>query len=98
MIKDCFNCKYSHLYDEVLRCNLKISKPTKMKCVKNGKNNIILIWGRIMKFVLELDEKLMIKYARHLEYDENELNDINENESFKSTIIDVIENTIDMIL
>ena len=36
-----------------------------------------------MKFVLELDEKLMIKYARHLEYDENELNDINENESFK---------------
>ena len=24
MIKDCFNCKYSHLYDEeVLRCNLK---------------------------------------------------------------------------
>ena len=22
MIKDCFNCKYSHLYDEVLRCNL----------------------------------------------------------------------------
>ena len=51
-----------------------------------------------MKFVLELDEKLMIKYARHSEYDENELNDINKNESFKSTIIDVIENTIDMIL
>ena len=31
-----------------------------------------------MKFVLKLDEKLIIKYARHLEYDENELNDINE--------------------
>ena len=23
MIKDCFNCKHSHLYGEVLRCNLK---------------------------------------------------------------------------
>lgn len=51
-----------------------------------------------MKFELELSMELIIKYARHLGYEENELWAINEDESFKDTIVGIIEDEIDIAL
>ncbi len=51
-----------------------------------------------MKFELDLNEELMLKYARHLEYEENELSSINENIMFKDTLTNIIENSIDTLL
>lgn len=48
-----------------------------------------------MKFVLELDEEIIVKYARFLGYEENELWCLNEDESFIDTITEIIENTCD---
>ena len=46
-----------------------------------------------MKFVLDLNEEIMVKYARFLGYEENELSNLNEDESFIITITEIIENT-----
>lgn len=48
-----------------------------------------------MKFVLDLDEEIMVKYARFLGYEENELQYLNEDKSFIDTITGIIENTCD---
>lgn len=48
-----------------------------------------------MKFTLDLDEEIMVKYAKFLGYEENELPCLNENESFITTIIEIIENSCD---
>ena len=45
-----------------------------------------------MKFILDLDEEIMVKYAKFLGYEEEEIKTLNENESFITTIIDIIEN------
>ena len=39
-----------------------------------------------MKFILDLNEETMFKYARFLGYEENELSNLNKDESFIITI------------
>ena len=46
-----------------------------------------------MKFVLDLNEKTMFKYARFLGYEESKLLNLNKDESFIVTITEIIENT-----
>lgn len=46
-----------------------------------------------MKFVLDLNEETVVKYARHLGYEEDELKHLNEDESFIDALIEIIENT-----
>ena len=48
-----------------------------------------------MKFILDLNEEIIVKYARYIGYEENELWNLNENESFIDTITDIIEFTCD---
>ena len=46
-----------------------------------------------MKFILDLNEETMFKYARFLGYEESELSNLNKDESFIVTITEIIENT-----
>ena len=46
-----------------------------------------------MKFTLDLNEEIIFKYAKFLGYEENELSNLNEDESFIITITEIIENT-----
>lgn len=45
-----------------------------------------------MKFTLELDDKIIIRYAKHMGYKDSDLDYLNEDEYFKDTLIDIIEN------
>lgn len=44
-----------------------------------------------MEFTLILDKSIMISYAKHLGYDEEELTHLGEDEAFKETLIDILE-------
>ena len=44
-----------------------------------------------MKITLDLNEKLMIKYARFLGYKEDELLNLNKSEFFKFCLAEIIE-------
>ena len=46
-----------------------------------------------MKFILDLNEETMFKYARFLGYEESELLNLSKDESFIVTITEIIENT-----
>ena len=46
-----------------------------------------------MKFILDLNDETMFKYARFIGYEENELSNLNKYESFIITITEIIENT-----
>ena len=46
-----------------------------------------------MKFILDLNEEIIFKYARFLGYEESELLNLNKDESFIVTITEIIENT-----
>lgn len=46
-----------------------------------------------MKFILYLNEEIIFKYAKFLGYEENELSNLNKDESFIITITEIIENT-----
>ena len=46
-----------------------------------------------MKFILDLNEETMFKYAKFLGYEERELSSLNKDESFIITITEIIENT-----
>ena len=49
--------------------------------------------GCNMEFTLKLDKEIMIKYAKFIGYEEEDIKTLNENESFISTITEIIENT-----
>lgn len=46
-----------------------------------------------MEFTLRLDKEIMIKYAKFIGYEEEDIKTLNENKSFISTIAEIIENT-----
>ena len=46
-----------------------------------------------MKFILDLNEGVIFKYAKFLGYEESELSSLNKDESFITTITEIIENT-----
>ena len=46
-----------------------------------------------MKFILDLNEEFIFKYAKFIGYEENELSNLNKDESFIVTITEIIENT-----
>ena len=46
-----------------------------------------------MKFILDLNEEIMFKYAKFLGHEESELSSLNKDESFIITITEIIENT-----
>ena len=48
-----------------------------------------------MKFILDLNEEIVFKYAKFIGYEENELSNLNKDESFIVTITEIIENTCD---
>ena len=45
-----------------------------------------------MKFILDLNEEIIFKYAKFIGYEENELSNLNKDESFIITITEIIEN------
>ena len=51
-----------------------------------------------MKFVLELDNQIMVAYAKHLGYTDSEIENLTEQETFKATLSDILENTCDGVL
>lgn len=51
-----------------------------------------------MKFVLELDTQIMVAYAKHLGYNDSEIENLTEQETFKTTLSDILENTCDGVL
>lgn len=44
-----------------------------------------------MKFILDLNEELMIEYAKFLGYEESDLINLNENEDFLNRIAELLE-------
>lgn len=50
-----------------------------------------------MKFVLDLNEETVIKYARYLGYEGDELKCLNEDKSFIDTLTEIIENTCEYV-
>ena len=46
-----------------------------------------------MKFILDLNEKIIFKYAKFLGYEESELLNLNKDKSFIVSITEIIENT-----
>lgn len=44
-----------------------------------------------MKFILDLNEELMIEYAKFLGYEESDLINLNENEKFLDSITELLE-------
>lgn len=46
-----------------------------------------------MKFILDLNEGVIFKYAKFLGHEESELSSLNKDESFVTTITEIIENT-----
>ena len=51
-----------------------------------------------MKFELELDEKIIVDYARHLGYNDKEIETITQQETFKTTLEEILNNTCDGIV
>lgn len=51
-----------------------------------------------MKFVLELDTQIMVAYAKHLGYNDNEVENLTEQETFKTTLSDILNNTCDCVI
>lgn len=51
-----------------------------------------------MKFVLELDNQIMVAYAKHLGYNDIEIENLTEQETFKTTLSDILDNTCDGVL
>lgn len=51
-----------------------------------------------MKFVLELDNQIMVAYAKHLGYNDSEIENLTEQETFKTTLSDILNNTCDCVL
>ena len=51
-----------------------------------------------MKFELELDEKIIVDYARHLGYNEEEIETLTQQETFKDTLADIINCTCDCMV
>lgn len=51
-----------------------------------------------MKVELTLDENIILKYAKHLGYEDITADNINENEMFKATLVDVMECAIDSVM
>lgn len=51
-----------------------------------------------MKVELTLDKSTILKYAKHLEYEDITEENINDNEMFKSTLADVLECAIDSVI
>lgn len=44
-----------------------------------------------MKFILDLNEELMVEYAKFLGYEESDLINLNENEKFLDSITELLE-------
>lgn len=51
-----------------------------------------------MKFVLELDTQIMVAYAKHLGYNNSEIENLTEQETFKTTLSDILNNTCDCVI
>lgn len=51
-----------------------------------------------MRVILNLDEKLILKYAKTLGYDEIDLLNIFDNEDFLATLSSILEDTIEDFL
>lgn len=51
-----------------------------------------------MKFVLELDNQIMVAYAKHLGYNDSEIENLTEQETFKTTLSDILNNTCDCVI
>lgn len=51
-----------------------------------------------MKVELNLDETTILRYAKHLGYDDISADNVNENEMFKATLADVMECAIDSVI
>lgn len=51
-----------------------------------------------MKFVLELDTQIMVAYAKHLGYNDSEIENLTEQETFKTTLSDIVNNTCDCVI
>lgn len=51
-----------------------------------------------MKFVLELDNQIMVAYAKHLGYNDSEIENLTEQETFKTTLSDILNNTCDCVV
>lgn len=51
-----------------------------------------------MKIELELNDKIIMKYAEHLGYDANYPDEVAEDEGFKDALAELIEDTIDAVL
>lgn len=51
-----------------------------------------------MKFVLELDTQIMVAYAKHLGYNDSEIENLTEQETFKTTLSDILNNTCDGVI
>lgn len=51
-----------------------------------------------MKFVLELDTQIMVAYAKHLGYTDSEIENLTEQETFKTTLSGILNETCDGVL
>ena len=51
-----------------------------------------------MKFTLNLDKQIMIAYAKHLGYNDIEIENLTEQETFKTTLEGILNNTCDCVL
>ena len=51
-----------------------------------------------MKFELDLDEKIVVDYARHLGYNDIEIETLTQQESFKTTLADILNCTCDCVI
>ena len=51
-----------------------------------------------MKFVLELDTQIMVAYAKHLGYNDSEIENLTEQETFKTTLEGILNNTCDCVI
>ena len=51
-----------------------------------------------MKFELELDEKIIVDYARHLGYNDKEIETLTQQESFKTTLAGILNCTCDCVI